>query len=405
MRFPLYIAQRYLFAKKSHNAINVISVISLAGVTIGTMALIIVLSVFNGFDNLIQSLFNSFDPDLKITLAEGKTFSPEESFLNNISRVDGIKYYSKVIEENALIKYGQKIYIATIKGVDDNYQYTSGVDTMIIDGSFTLHKRNEYFAIVGQGVAYYLQVGLKFVNPLIIYIPRKSASVSLNPENMYNHDYIYPSGIFAIEADQDTKYIIVPLKFAQNLLEDTLLVSSLEIKLDKNANTKIVKSSLQKLIGDKYVVQDRYEQKQVFYRIMKYEKWAIFMILTFILIIASFNIIGSLSMIIIDKKKDIRTLNNLGADRKLIQQVFLSEGLMISILGAVLGLILGLIICLLQIKYGFVKLQGSGTFIINAYPVSIKISDILLIFFTVLIIGYLATWYPVRYIIKRYIGN
>jgi len=403
LNFPFYIAQRYLFAKKSHNAINVISAISLAGVTIGTMALIIVLSVFNGFDKLIQSLFNSFDPDLRVTLVEGKTFIPGDSVLRKISQINGVTCYSKVIEENALLKYGDKIYIATIKGVDENYQRTSGVDTMIIDGNFILQEKNESYAVIGQGVAYYLQVGLKLINPLIIYIPRKTASISLNPENLYNHNYIYPSGVFAIEADHDAKYVIVPIRFAQNLLDDTVSISAIEIKIHKKANFQNIQKDVQQLFGSKFLVQNRYEQKQVFYRIMKYEKWAIFMILTFILIIASFNIIGSLSMLIIEKKKDIGTLHSLGADRKLIQQVFLFEGTMISLFGAILGLIIGLIICWLQIKYGLVKLQGSGSFIINAYPVSIHWTDILLIFITVLIIGYLAAWYPVRYIIKRYL--
>ena len=367
------------------------------------MALIIVLSVFNGFDKLIQSLFNSFDPDLRVTLVEGKTFIPGDSVLRKISQINGVTCYSKVIEENALLKYGDKIYIATIKGVDENYQRTSGVDTMIIDGNFILQEKNESYAVIGQGVAYYLQVGLKLINPLIIYIPRKTASISLNPENLYNHNYIYPSGVFAIEADHDAKYVIVPIRFAQNLLDDTVSISAIEIKIHKKANFQNIQKDVQQLFGSKFLVQNRYEQKQVFYRIMKYEKWAIFMILTFILIIASFNIIGSLSMLIIEKKKDIGTLHSLGADRKLIQQVFLFEGTMISLFGAILGLIIGLIICWLQIKYGLVKLQGSGSFIINAYPVSIHWTDILLIFITVLIIGYLAAWYPVRYIIKRYL--
>lgn len=403
MNFSFFIAKRYFFAKKSHNAINVISGISLAGVTVGTMALIIILSVFNGFDSLIRSLFNSFDPDIKLTLVEGKTFVPNDIILKKISQVNGVSCFAKVIEENALLQYGDKIYIATIKGVDENYKATSGVDSMIVDGSFTLQNKKEQFAVVGQGIAYYLQIGLKFINPLIVNIPRKSATISMNPENLYNHNYIYPSGVFAIEADQDSKFVIVPIKFAQNLLDDTLSISALEIKLKKTADTKKVQLSIQDLVGRKYKLQNRYEQKQVFYRIMKYEKWAIFMILTFILMIASFNIIGSLSMLIIEKKKDIGTLNSLGADRQLIRRIFLFEGTMISIFGAILGLIIGLCICLLQIKYGFVKLQGSGSFIINSYPVSIKATDILLIFVTVLLIGYIAAWYPVRYIIKRYL--
>ncbi len=367
------------------------------------MALIIVLSVFNGFDKLIQSLFNSFDPDLKITLVQGKTFIPSEDKLLKLTQIDGVKCYAKVVEENALLKYGEKIYIATIKGVDENYQSTSGVDTMIIDGGFVLHQKNESYAVIGQGVAYYLQVGLKLVSPLIVYIPRKTASVTMNPENLYNHNYIFPSGVFAIEADHDAKYVIVPIRFAQDLLEDTSSISAIEIKLSKKSNPHTVQGKVQQLFGKNFSVQNRYEQKQVFYQIMKYEKYAIFMILTFILMIASFNLIGSLSMLIIDKKKDISTLSSLGADRKLIQKVFLFEGTMISFFGAVLGIVIGLLICWLQIRYGFVKLQGSGSFIINSYPVSIHWIDILLIFITVLVIGYLAALYPVRYIINRYL--
>ncbi len=405
LNFPLYIAKRYLFAKKSHNAINIISAISLAGVTIGTMALIIVLSVFNGFDGLIQTLFNTFDPDLKITIVEGKSFQTDYEKLRQLSEIKGVVVFSKIVEENALLKYGEKQYIATIKGVDSNYYAINNMDSSIIEGKFLLENEGERYAIVGQGIAYYLQVGLKFITPLTIYVPRKSATISMNPENAFNQKYIYPSGIFNVLQDYDTKYVLVPISFAQELLEDTLSITSIEIKADENAEIAQVQKEVQQLFGPQFDVKNRYQQKELFYRIMKYEKWAIFMILSFILAIASFNIVGSLSMLIIEKKKDIATLHSIGADSKLIRKVFLFEGIMISFFGAFLGLSLGLIICALQIKYGFVQFPSSGSFIISAYPVNIKLVDVFLVLITVLIIGFLAAWYPVKFIIKRYISN
>ena len=403
MNFPLYIAKRYLFAKKSHNAINIISAISLAGVTIGTMALIIVLSVFNGFDHLIQTLFNSFDPDLRITIAEGKYFQTEEEKLHQLSAIPGVFAWSKVIEENALLKYGDKQYIATIKGVDKNYPLVNNLDSCIIEGRNVLEDEKGRYAVIGQGVQYYLQVGLKFINPLMIYVPRKSATISMNPENAFNQKYIYPAGVFNILQDYDSKYVLVPISFARELLDDSLSFTALEIRTAQNTNVDKVQEKVQQLFGSNFIVKNRYQQKELFYRIMKYEKWAIFMILTFILAIASFNIVGSLSMLIIEKKKDISTLHSIGADRKFLRRVFLYEGTMISFFGAFLGLFLGLIVCWLQIKFGIVKFPSSGSFIINSYPVEIKAVDVVFVLITVLVIGYLAAWYPVKYIIKRYL--
>ncbi len=403
MNFPIYIAKRYLFAKKSHNAINVISGISVAGVTIGMMALVIVLSVFNGFDDLIKALYNSFDPDLKVTVIEGKTFQPDERILKKLSEIDGVSIYSKVVEESVLLKYGEKQYPATLKGVDRNYIKINGIDTMVREGKFMLEDDKSQYAVIGQGIAYYLQVGLKFVTPLVVYFPRKEATISMNVENAFSQNYIFPSGIFAIEQDHDAKYMIVPIKFAFNLLEDSVSISALEIRTTKGADLDKVQMNVQNLFGDHFKVRNRYQQQELFYRIMKYEKWAIFMILAFILMVASFNIIGSLSMLIIEKKKDISTFKSIGADSVLIRQIFLYEGMMISFFGALIGLILGLVVCWLQIKFGFIRLQGSGSFIIDAYPVSIRIADILLAFLTVLGIGYIAAWYPVKYIIRKYL--
>ncbi len=405
MNFPLYIAKRYLFAKKSHNAINIISAISLAGVTIGTMALIIVLSVFNGFDHLIQTLFNSFDPDLKITVVEGKSFQTDDEKLSQLSKISGIVAWSKVMEENALLKYGEKQYIATIKGVDKNYPLINKLDSCITEGSFTLEDEKGRYAVIGQGIEYYLQVGLKFITPLVIYVPRKSATLSMNPENAFNQKYIYPSGVFNILQDYDSKYVLVPLSFTQELLDDSLSITAIEIRTTENKNIDQIQKDVQQLFGSKFSVKNRFQQKELFYRIMKYEKWAIFMILSFILAIASFNIVGSLSMLIIEKKKDISTLHSIGADGQFLRRVFLYEGIMISFFGAFLGLCLGLIICWLQITFGIVKFPSSGSFIINSYPVEIKALDVVFVLITVLLIGYIAAWYPVRYIIKRYLPD
>ena len=403
MNFPIYIAKRYLFAKKSHNAINIISAISIAGVTIGMMALVIVLSVFNGFDDLIKSLNNSFDPDLKVTILEGKTFQPNDQTLKKLSEIEGVSVYSKVVEENVLLKYGDKQYPATLKGVDHNYIKLNGLDTMIRDGKFMLEDDKNQYAVIGQGIAYYLQVGLKFITPLIVYYPKKDASISMDMNDAINQKYIFPSGIFGIEQEYDAKYMIVPIKFAYKLFDDSVSVSAIEIKTAKSENLDQIQAHVQQLFGIGYKVQNRQQQQELFYRIMKYEKWAIFMILTFILMVASFNIIGSLSMLIIEKKKDISTFHSIGADSLLIRRIFLYEGMMISFFGALIGLILGLFVCWLQIKFGLIRLQGSGSFIIDAYPVSISVGDILLAFITVLGIGYLAAWYPVKYIIRKYL--
>jgi len=399
LNFPVYIAKRYIFAKKSRNAINIISGISVGGVAIGTMALVIVLSVFNGFDDLIRKLFNTFDPDLKVTIVEGKHFTLNPSVLKNLGKIKGVEAFSKVLEDNALLKYGEKQFPATFKGVDEYYLDVNGLDSMIVDGTFKLSDKHGQYAVVGQGIAYNLQIGLKFINPIIVYVPPKGASMAMTP----NQKFIFPSGIFAVEQEHDVKYMIVPIKFAYELLEDSTILSAIEIKMAKNANQKLVQKEVQKLFGNQFIVKNHYQQNELFYRIMKYEKWTIFMILSFILMVASFNIIGSLSMLIIEKKKDISTFQSLGADRTLISRIFLFEGMMISFFGALLGLILGLTICWLQVKYGFVKLQGSGSFIIDAYPVSIRMPDIILGFLTVLVIGYLAAWYPVRFIIKKYL--
>jgi lipoprotein-releasing system permease protein len=403
LNFSFYIARRYLFAKKTRHAINIISSISVGGVTIGTMALIIILSAFNGLDNLVRSLFSTFDPDLKITITEGKTFSSEHEKIKKLKDHEGILYLSEVIEENALLRYGDKQFIATVKGVSDDFVEMSGIDSMIYDGKFLLKDQKNSYAIVGQGIASTLSIGLNFITPIQIYVPKRTKNIILTPDKAFNRKYIFPSGIFAIQQDFDSKYVIVPIDFARELLDYTVELSSIELKIDPAFDQDRVQKELQALLGSEFEVKNRFEQQEFVYKIMQSEKWAIFLILTFILIIASFNIIGSLSMLIIEKKKDIETLRNLGANLKLIRKIFLLEGWMISLLGAIAGLLLGGIICMLQQRFGLVKIQGGESFVIDTYPVSMELMDFFFVFLTVLLIGYLAAWYPVRYITKKFI--
>ena len=403
MNLSFYIAKRYLFAKKSRNAINIISGISVFGVAVGTIALIVVLSVFNGFDDLIKSLYSSFDPEIKITPAEGKTFVPHSASFDTLRQMEGIMFFSEVIEENALLRYGEKQYIATIKGIDDQFSNVTGIDTMIVEGEFILYKKNRPYAIVGQGIAYYLGMGLNFITPINIYSLKRTGNISINPEQAINRKYIFPSGVFSIEQEYNTKYILVPIQFARELLQYTDEVSSLELRLEPEADQGTIQGRIQSLLGDQFVIQNRNEQNELFYKIMRSEKWAIFFILTFILIIASFNIIGSLTMLILDKKKDIETLRSLGASEGLIKRIFVTEGWLISFSGALIGLLIGSIISWLQAEYGLIKLNGSGSFIIDAYPVVYQFTDVIKVLLTVMLIGFFAAWYPVRFTSKRFL--
>jgi lipoprotein-releasing system permease protein len=403
VKLPLYIAKRYLFAKKSRNAINVISAVSVAGVTVGTMALIIILSVFNGLEKMVNGIFNTFDPDIKITAAEGKTFTPDSLTLKSLSVIPGIASWSLTLEENALLKYGDRQYIATIKGVDDKYEDVTQIDSSMFEGKFALKSSSgRPLAVPGLGVARYLGIRINFVEQLNIIVPRKSAGLNLNPENALKNTYIVPSGIYEVEKEYDSKYVYIPLDLAQYLLEDEHAVSSIEIKFSSSAEPGLVQKQVEKLFGKNYKVQNRYQQQEIFYKVMKSERLAIFIILTLILIIASFNIIGSLTMLIIEKERDVNILRSLGANNDLIRKIFIFEGWMISIFGAVFGVILGFVICWIQQRYGIVKLN-SESLLMEAYPVVLKIRDFIVVPATVLIIGYWAAWYPVRYLTKKYL--
>lgn len=377
--------------------------ISIVGVLVGTAALIIVLSAFNGLDNLLKSMNDSFDPDLKIVPQTGKVFSSDDPNLIKIRKLESIFDIAETLEENALLKYDDQQFIATVKGVSDNFSSVTGVDTMLVVGDFILKHNNQSYAIVGEGVAHFLSLNLNYIDPIVIFVPKRDAKINMNPEQAFNRNYIFPSAVFGIQQEYDSKYIIVPLDYARELFDYTNQLSALELKLNPGVNVDKVQTEIQSIIGSNYLVKNRYQLHESFYKIMKSEKFYIFMILTFILIVASFNIIGSITMLIIEKKEDISTFRSLGANLKTIRKIFLTEGWLITIIGAILGLVVGFLICWLQIRFKFVKLGSSGSFIVDSYPVKMIWTDFLMIFLTVISIGYFAAWYPVRYITKRFV--
>ncbi len=402
MKVSLFIAKRYLISKKSRNIINIISTISIIGVAIGTMALVVILSVHNGFDGLMKSLLNTFDPDLKITATMGKSFQPD-SITNLLNETEGVLHYSEVVEEKALLKYREKQNIAIIKGVDTNYVNITGIDTMIVSGDFILFQNNQPFMVMGELLSYFLGFQVNYVKPVSIHAARRTKKVSLNPEQAIRTEIIHPVGIFKIHPEIDNEYALVPISFARDLFDYQSKVTAIEIKLKDNADTEKIEALIQDKLGKTFKVLNKYEQHEFEYKTIETEKWAIFLILSFILLIASFNIVGSLTMLIIDKKRDIAILRSMGASMPTIRNIFLFEGWLISIIGAILGLIFGFLIAYVQKTFELVKLQGSGTFIIDAYPVEIHLSDFITILITVLLIGFLAAWYPIRYITKRHI--
>lgn len=403
LSFSFRIARRYLFSKKSHNAVNVISGISAGGVAVGAMALLCVLSVFNGFESLVGDMFSSFDPDLKVTVTQGKTFRIDGAAFQQVRKMDRIAFFTEVVEDNALLRFKNKQMPATIKGVSPAFRQMTQINKIICDGEFLLDDGAFQRSVPGVGVASSLGVGAHFIDPLYVYAPKRTSRVNiLRPDQSFNRLPTFVSGVFAVrQAVYDEHYLLVSLAFARQLFEyDSNTVSSVEIKLKNPDDVESVKRDVQQILGDKYLVKNRYEQQENFFKIMKVEKWIAFLIVCFILLIASFNIIGSLSMLVIDKKDDIQTLRNLGADSKLIKQIFLLEGWSISAFGALTGIALGTILCLLQEYVGLVKL-GSN-FVVENYPVVTELSDVILVLLTVLAMGFLAAWYPVRYIRTHY---
>ncbi len=399
-----FVAFRYFFSRRSQRVINIISIISVVGVAIGTAALIIVLSVFNGFEDLILRLFDSFDPDLKIELKEGKRFDSNILDAEALRKIKGVEYVSAVIEESALAKYHDRQYIIRLKGVSEDFNRMTGLDTMMLEGSFKLQNADTDFAVVGSVVAYNLGINPSNIyNQVEIYAARRTAS-TFNPEESFNRRYISPSGIFSVQQDFDTKYIIVPIRFASEIFEYEHQLSSYEIKLRDDADQQQVMQSISSIAGNRFIVKDRFMQHETLYKIMRSEKWAVFLILTFILIIAIFNVISSLTMLVIEKKKDITIYRSMGAEVSFLRRVFMTEGMMITICGAAGGLIIGFLVCLIQQQFGLIKLSGAGTFVIDAYPVKMSPKDFIYVTITVCCIGLLAAWYPAKRLIRQEIN-
>ena len=408
MWFPFYIAHKYLISKKSYQAVNIISTIATISIAVGTMALVVILSVFNGFDNLIHTLYNKFNPDLLIQPINGKNFTLDTILINKIKKIDGIDNLALTIEDKALVLYNEKQTIVTIKGVTENYNKVSKIESAIIQGNFALYHNNIPCCLVGQGIAYTLDlnISLPLYQQIEIYVPRKISTLNIyfNPEASLNRKFISPSAIFSVEGDIDNQYIIVPFEFANDLFEYNNKLSSIEIKVKNQYKVKTIQRKIKQIIGSNFTVKNRYEQNEVFYKTMKTEKIAIFLILFFILIISTFNVIGTLTMLILEKKEDIFILKSLGVDNYNIQKIFFIEGLLINFIGTITGILTGLIICFLQIKFKLIKLYGSGTFIIDAYPVSIKFTDIILIFFAVILLGVITSYIPskkIQFLIKE----
>ena len=398
MRLPFFIAKRYLFSKKKQSAINIISLISIVGVTVGTTALIVILSVFNGIDLFLQQTTDSMTPDLVISPTSGKFATFDSTIYQSLENTPGIAYYNRVVEEKALVKYGEKLAPVIVKGVTEDFAQNTHFDDNIVQGSFRLKADNAYKSVIGYGLAADLGVGLNFLTPMVFYYPNKESTSAISA---LNSEYLYPSAFFSSQQDIDGKYVLTDIEFAQLLFRIDDKISKVEIKLNDPAQTDRVKESLSSHVGKDYKIQDKYELNRSYYAMMKSEKLAVFMILLFILLIASFNIVGSISMLILDKKEDLGIYKALGMPQKKIISIFKTEGQLITLSGAMVGLILGTTICLLQEKFGFITLGDSGSYIINAYPVKLIFSDIALIMVTVIAIGYAASYFPVRYLVKK----
>lgn len=390
-----------MFAKKSHNIINIISLIALTGIVVGVTALVIVLSVFNGFDSLIKGMYSSINPDLKIFPVEGKVFTTASPEFDKLRTHPGVAAISQTMEENAIFSFGAKKHIGTIKGVDTYYTDVCRIDSLITEGEFTLGNNAQPFAVLGCGVAYHLEANLSHLEPMMVYIPKRGKS-ALSMQAAFARQAIMPAAICAVEQEFDMQYVIAPIEFVRQLLQyDTTIVTALEIKTAKGYSSERLQKDIQNIIGKKYKIQNRYQQNESLYRTMKTEKLVIGLILVLILIIASFNIVGSLSMLIIEKRDDVDILRSLGADNKLIQKIFLKEGMLISFAGTFIGTVLGLILCWIQIVFQVIRLDSRGNFIIDAYPVDIRLLDIAIIVAVVLIIGYLCARIPVQLVTKK----
>ena len=406
MNYPFFIARRYLFSKKKTHAINVISLISVIGVAVATTALVVVMSVFNGFQDLVASFFTNFDPQIKVVPVMGKTAPANDPVLTKIRRLPQVEVATETLQDMAMAVYNGHQAMVTIKGVDDNFADLTHITEILYgDGHFELHTANLDFGTPGIRLSAQLGTGARWDNYLRVYAPRRQGQLDLsNPQDGFVVDSLLSSGVvFAVnQSKYDKNYILTSLSFARRLFDQPGKITALELRLKPGSDFDAVKTEMKDIAGDKYKVLDRYEQQQDTFKIMNIEKLMAYLFLTFILVVACFNIIGSLSMLIIDKKDDVVTLRNLGATDHDITRIFMLEGRLITVIGAILGIAIGLLLCLLQQQFGFVRMgNADGTFIINAYPVSVHYTDVLIIFVTGIVAGWLAVWYPVRSLSRK----
>ncbi len=410
MNFPFFIARRYLFSKKSTHAINIISGVSVVGVAVASMALVVTLSVFNGFHDLVASLLTAFDPQLEVVPAKGKTAPADDPVLAKIKGLPQVDVATECVEDQALAFYNGHQAMVKVKGVDDNFTELTHINDILYgDGTFSLHAANLQFGIVGIRLADNFGMSANWQGSLKIYAPKREGQLDMmNPEEGFVEDsLISPGVVFSVRQSRyDRDYVLTSISFARNLFGQQGMLSQLELRLKPGSDLDAVKAEIKSIAGAKYNVLDWMEQQADTFRIMKIEKFIAYIFLTFILVVACFNIIGSLSMLLVDKKNDVVTLSNLGASDRQLVRIFLFEGRMISAIGAVLGILIGLLLCWLQQTYGLVSLgRSSGSVVVDAYPVSVHPEDILIVFFTVLAVGFVSVWYPVRYFSKRLLAG
>ncbi len=406
MNTGLYIARRYLVSKKSHHAINIISGISVVGVAIATMALVCTMSVFNGFQELVADLFTAFDPQLRITPIEGATFAADDEAVLRLQQLPEVEICTPVLEDQALVVQNGQQQVVTIKGVADNIREQASIEDILYgEGDFCLHADVLEYGVMGIQLASKLGLTASFPDPIQVYAPKKGEQVNMaNPMSSFNHDELQSPGVVFMvkQVKYDGQYILTSLGFAQRLFDQPGQLSAMEVKLKDGISTSNGKRQVKQAMGGRFKVSDRYEQQEDVFRIMRVEKLISYLFLTFILLVACFNIIGSLSMLMIDKRADVKTLRSMGATDSLINKIFMLEGCLISLAGSLVGIVLGVALCWAQQQFGLIAMGSvEGSFIVEAYPVSVHLSDVAIIFVTVLAVGWAAIWYPVRYLSRN----
>lgn len=396
MRLPFLFARRYLLSRKSTNAINIISGISVFGITIGSAALLIILSVFNGFEDLLRQLIGSFKPDIQITAAEGKVFTLDSTKIQQIRDLEGVVAVARTLEEIALFEHGGAQQLGMLKGVDESFQEVISLDTALTHGKFALRDKDLYLGVVGAAIEYPLGISIQdaYLDPVKVYMPKRDKK-TLSGTNPFKQRELYPAATYTVLQSDFDKYILTHIDFAQEILSyNNGEMSALELKIAPDADDAVLMPKIREIVSDSFLVKNRYQQDEAFFKITNAEKWVGFLLFAFTLVLVAFNMVGALWMLVLEKKQDIATLKAMGATDRMVRHIFLLEGILLSFLGCVIGCAIAVALCLLQQHFGLVRLEGSGEFIIDRYPVSMRLSDFILVFATVLIIGTLAAWLP-----------